>query len=113
MLGDEEGDGVAAEGAASTAGEERVVWFSSTLGEPDAKHAARLGGERRDPLLAAFAVAAQVGAGAELDVRAGEGGELGDAQAGLDGDEEQRMVAAADPGVAVGRGQQRVDLVVG
>jgi len=100
VLGDEQGDGVPAEGAASTAGEERGAWFSSTLGQPDAKDAARLGGERRDPFLAAFAVAAQVGAGAEVHVCAREGGELADAQAGLDGDQEQRMVAAASPSLA-------------
>ena len=57
-----------------------------------------MGGERGDPFFAAFAVAAQVGAGAELDVRAAQPGELGDAQAGLDGDEQQGVVAAADPG---------------
>jgi hypothetical protein len=72
-----------------------------------------LDGERRDPLFAALAVAAKVGAGAELHVFAGERGELADAQAGLDGDEEQRMVPPSHPGVAVGRREQRVDLVSG
>ena len=37
-------------------------------------------------------------AGAELDVADAQGGELGDAQAGLDHGQEQRVVAAAEPG---------------
>ena len=59
---------------------------------------------------AALAVAADVGAGAEVDVVAGQRGQFGDAQPGLDGQREQGVVASAGPGVAVGRGQQRVDL---
>ena len=41
-------------------------------------------------------------AGAEVDVAAGQAGQLGDAQPGLDGEQQQRVVAAAGPGAAVG-----------
>ena len=37
--------------------------------------------------------------------------ELGDAQPGLDREQQQRVVAPAEPGVAVGRGEKRLDLV--
>lgn len=55
-------------------------------------------------------MAADVGAGPQFHVGTGEGGELADPQAGLDGDEKQGTVAPAHPGGAVGSGQQRVDL---
>ena len=60
-------------------------------------------GQRGDPLFSAFAVAAEVGAGAELDVGAGEGGELGDAQAGLDG--ERSSAWSRRPIQVAGRGR--------
>ena len=62
---------------------------------------------------AALAVAADVRAGAEVDVGAGQRGEFGGAQPGLDGEQQQGVVAAAGPGVAVGGGEQRVDLGLG
>jgi hypothetical protein len=58
-------------------------------------------------------VAAEVGAGSDVDVAARERGEFGDTQSALDGDEEQCVVSAADPFAAVGAGEQGVDLVVG
>jgi hypothetical protein len=54
--------------------------------------------------LRAFAVAADVRAGAEVDVAGGQAGELGDAQPGLHCDQQQRVVAAGEPAVAAGRG---------
>ena len=52
-------------------------------------------------------------AGAEVDVAAGEADQLGGAQPGLGGEQHQRVVAAADPGAAVGCGEQRVELGFG
>ena len=40
----------------------------------------------------------------------GQAGQFGDPQSGLDGQDEQGVVASAEPGAAVGRGEQRVDL---
>ena len=62
-----------------------------------------VGGERDGALLSAFAFAADVRAGAERDVAAVEADQLGDAQAGVDGEGEHGVVAAAFPAVAVGR----------
>ena len=70
---------------------------------------ARPAGPRRWPAVngvhrcfAALAGAADVGAGAELDVAAGEPGELGEPQAGLDGEREQGAVAPSGPGPGSG-----------
>ena len=78
VFGDQQGDGVAAERSASDAWEQRVVWPWVSLGESGPQDAACLFGERRDPLLAALAVTAQVRAAGQAHVIAGQGGELGD-----------------------------------
>ena len=83
------------------------------LGQPGAQDSTGLAGEWRDPLLSSFAVAAQMGAGVEVDVGADESGELAYAKAGLDGHHEQRMVAAANPGVLVRCCEQRLGFVFG
>ena len=67
-------------------------------------------GERDGALLAAFAFAADVGAGPELDVATVQGDELGHAQPGLDREGEHRSVAAALPAGLVGRVDQRCGL---
>ena len=46
----------------------------------------------------------------ELDVLAGEPAQFGDPHPRLDGDGEQRVVAAAVPAVLVGGGEERVGL---
>ena len=97
----------------------RGRWNSGSAGSParsvsQARRTATVcGGERGDPLFAALAEAGDVRPGAEVDVAAGQAGQLGDAQPGLDGEAEHGVVAAAGPGGAVGRGQQRVGLGVG
>jgi hypothetical protein len=48
-----------------------------------------------------------------MDVAADESGQFGDPQAGLDGQCEQGLITATEPGAVVGRGQQCVDLVAG
>jgi hypothetical protein len=59
-----------------------------------------------DPLFTALSVAADVGAGSELDCRAGEPGEFADTQAGFESEQEQGVVSPPDPGRAV-RGCQQ------
>src|SRR5205085_5014154 len=54
--------------------------------------------------------AAQVGAGGQHDVGAAQCGELGDAEAGLNAQEQERMVASAEPRRAIGCREQRLDL---
>ena len=51
-----------------------------------------------------------VGADAEVDVADAQADQFGDADPGLDHQHQQRVVAAAEPGAAVGRGEQRGDL---
>ena len=51
-----------------------------------------------------------MGADAEVDVADAQAGEFGDADPGLDHQRQQRVVAAAEPGAEIGRGEQRLDL---
>jgi hypothetical protein len=57
------------------------------FGEPFADDGDGGLGQRGDPVFAAFAVAGDVGAGAEVQVGAGQGGEFRGAQPGLDGEQ--------------------------
>jgi hypothetical protein len=79
-------DRVAAELAAGTCREQRLVGVAGALGQPGAQDRDGLLGERRDALSAALAQAADVRADAEVNVAAGEADQLGRAQAGLGGE---------------------------
>jgi hypothetical protein len=70
-------------------------------------------GQRGDPVFAAFAVAAHVRGGTQVQVLDAQVGQLADAQSGLDGQGEQGVVAPAEPCALVGGGQQRGGLVRG
>ena len=83
---------------------------AGAFGEPDAQDRDGDLGERRDAVLAAFAAAADVRPGCEVHVAAVQAGQLGGAQPGLDRGQQQRVVASAGPGRAVGSVEQRVDL---
>jgi hypothetical protein len=65
------------------------------------------------PFLSSLADGVHVGAGAERDVLAGERGQLGDPQPGLDCEREHRVVASASPGGLIAGLKQRVDLRLG
>jgi hypothetical protein len=54
-----------------------------------------------------------VGPFAQLDVGAGDPGELGDPQSCLDGDRQQCVIPPSCPGLAVRGVEHRVDLAVG
>ncbi len=103
-------DGVAAESPAGAGRKQRVVGSAGTLGEPGREDCLGRRGEWDRALFAAFAFAAEVRARAERDVCAVEAGELGDAQPGLDGEHEQRAVAAAFPTSLIGRVDERFGL---
>src|SRR6266498_540963 len=90
------------------AAEQEVGTDCATLGDPRAKHARRRAGQRRAALLTTLAVAANVGAGAEGEVVDPQPGKFRQAQAGLDGEEEQRVVAATESGGRVWRREARV-----
>src|ERR1700684_658175 len=74
---------------------------------------ARLPGGRGTALLAAFAKAADMGARAQNDSFAFELDDLGQSQTCLSGEEEQHVIAPADPCAPVRRRQDRVDLLAG
>ena len=110
MLGDHDADRVAAERSSLAGREQRSSgWPRRSLSQ--ARRLDGLAGQGRRALLPAFAGDPDVGAGAEVDVADAQAGELGDAHAGLDHEHQQRVVAAAEPGGRVGRGEQRLDLV--
>lgn len=67
--------------------------------------------ERGHSLFAALAVDPDVGPGAEVDVVSAQGDEFGDPEPGLDGDDEEGVVASTAPSGLVGGGEQNVDLV--
>src|SRR3954451_7723788 len=71
-------DRVAAERGAATGREQRGVWAGVLLVEPVLQGGGGAAGERGDPVLAAFAMAGDVRAGAEVQVVAGEPNQLGD-----------------------------------
>ena len=114
MVGEAALDGVAAEAPAGGGREQRVGRRAARVRRARPCRIALVGGDERcASLLAALADGVHVGAGAEGDVLAGEAGELGDPQPGLDGEREHGVVAPPGPAWSVAGGEQRVDLVVG
>src|SRR5262249_54337200 len=105
--------GVVGHGPAAAGDKERVAGCPGALGEPGAQRGDRAGSERRDPVFSAFAVAGDVGAIAEVNVPAGQGGEFGSAQPGLDREQDPGVVAAPGAGGAVGGRQQGAGFGVG
>ena len=103
---------VAGEAAAAGGRERGLVGVAGSFGEPDLEDRGGGRGQRRDPVLPSFSGAADVWSGGELNVAASQAGEFGDAQPGLDGQDEQCVVASAGPGAAVGSVEQRLDLVL-
>ncbi len=83
------------------------------VGEPNPQDGNGLPGERGGPVLAALAVAADMCTIAELNIAAGQPDQLGDPQPSLTGQQQQSVVATAQPGGAVRRGEQGVDLFGG
>jgi hypothetical protein len=89
------------------------VGLAGAFDQPGGEHGLGVGGERDGALFSALAVAVDVRAGAEHDIAAVEADELGDAQAGVDGDGEDGAVAPAFPAGLVGGVDERGRLVGG
>ena len=85
-------------GGAAAGREQRRAGGAVVFAEPVAQDGDGGAGERGDPVLAAFAVAGDVRARAEVHVGAGEPDQFGDPQPGLDGEQQQRVVASPGPG---------------
>ena len=113
VFGEQPGDRVGAQRSASTSREHRIGWAAVVFAEPAGERGDGVGGQRRRAFLASLAVAPDVWPGAQLDIAADESGQFGDPQTGLDGQREQGLITATEPGAVVGRGQQGVDLVAG
>ena len=111
--GDALRQGVSAERSARPRGKNRRIRCAGALGKPGPQGRGHRLGERRDPVLAAFSEAVDVRTPREMEIRAAQAGELGGAQAGLDREGEERVVAATRPRGAVGGGEQGVDFEVG
>jgi hypothetical protein len=111
--GDSTLDRVAAQGLAGGGWEQRLERSAVALGEPHAQHVDRGRHQGRSAFLAALADAVDVGADAEGHVRAGEAGHLRDPQAGLDREQQQRVVTSSGPSVAVTGGEQRIGFLFG
>jgi len=112
MFGHEPLHGVAAQGPAGSVGEQRLVGVAVSFFEPNAKHGNGLTGQWGDAVFAAFAVAAHVWAGVEVDVLHFQSGQFGDPQPGLGGEEEKGVVSAAERCGPVRCGQQGRGLIV-
>ena len=83
------------------------------LGEPRPQGCGHRLGERRDSLLAPLPETVDVRTAGEMQVHAPQAGEFRDAQSRLDREREERVIAAAGPRGAVGRGEQGVDFDIG
>ena len=106
-------DGIARQPTSSSGGEQRILRLSATFAEPDGDNGLGVSGEWNGALLAPFAFDADVGSGAEDDVGTVEGGELGDAKAGVDCEREHRPVAASFPAVLWCGVDQRAGFLAG
>lgn len=103
---------VSAQRAARAGCEERCGRRAIAFLKP-CPHEADGGGQQRGAaFFAAFAHAVNVRSDAEVDVGHGQSDQLADAEAGLDGQSEHGMVAAAGPGALVAGGQQGVGFMV-
>ncbi len=106
-------DRIATERSALPGGQDWCVGDCGRFGQPVAQDVTGDGRQRSDTVLAALAVACDVGAGAEVDVTSGQCDELGDPEPALDSEDEHRVVASSGPGGLVAGAEQRVDLEVG
>jgi hypothetical protein len=100
-----------AERRSAAGGEHWVLGLSLAFFEPSAQHRDGLGGQGDGAAFPSLACHLDVGAGGQAHVGDRERDELGDAHAGQDCEQHERVVAAAEPAGTVGRLEQRLDLV--
>jgi hypothetical protein len=105
-LVDQQLDRVAAERRSPPGGEERLVGLALAFLQPLAQDGDALAGEGGAALLAALAAAAHVRAArGQHGVADAQADQLGETQAGLERELQERVVAAAEPASAVGGGK--------
>lgn len=110
MFGQERLDAVGAQSAPMHVGEQRVRMVTRRFLQPGFESAARERGQWRTSLLPSLADTSQMGPDAEMDGIPVEIDQFGKAQAGLDCEQQQRVIAASKPCCAIGGGQKRFDL---
>jgi len=80
-------DGIAAEPAFLPGREQRRILRSREFGEPTRQHRDGGRGKRGDPVLSSLAVTGDMGSCAKVQVAAGQAGEFGHSESGLDSEE--------------------------
>jgi len=110
MLGQERLDAVGAEPPPVQVGEQGAGAVPRRLVEPRPESDSGVPCQWGASFLPAFADAPHVRAGAEMDGVPVQADQLGEAQAGLGREQQQGVVAAAEPRRPVGRGKDRFDL---
>ena len=98
MFGEQLSDSGAGQPLSLAGGEQRLLRLASTFFEPLAQDRDGLAGEAGGASFPSFPEDLEVSAGAEVDVADVQRDELGDAHAGLDCCQQQRVVAPAEPG---------------
>jgi hypothetical protein len=110
MFGQERLDAVGAQSAPMHVGEQRIRMVTRWFLEPGFEGAARVRGQWRTSLLPSLADTSHMGPDAEMDGIPVEIDQFGKAQAGLDCEQQQGVIAASKPCCAIGGGQKRFDL---
>ena len=110
--GDAVFDGVSTEALAGAPGENHWRVGGASFLLPIAQRSDCFGGQRGDAVFPSLAAAGQVSAGAEVDIAHGEAEHLRDTESGLDGDEQESVVAPPGPGVAIRRCEQSFAFLV-
>jgi hypothetical protein len=107
-------DRVAAKPGCASTRERWVERSALVLGQPSSQDRRRCAGQRGAALLATFTAAAHVrSCGRKHNVLAAQVAELGDAQAGLEQQQEHGAISPTEPGREIRRGEQSVLLGAG
>jgi|SRR6266496_1076900 len=102
MLGYDVLDSIAAKGAATSAGKEAGCHIAIlSFADPSPENGNCFLAQRRTPLLSSFALATNVRARAEDKILEAERGQLRASQSGLDGQEQQGVVATPSPSTSI------------
>ena len=98
VAGHKASDGITAQGRTARPGEQRRLGLVWDLAQPLIDDIDCGPGERSAPGLPVFTSTGYVRTAPELNVASAQAGDLRDAQTGLEGQDQDRVVPAADPG---------------
>src|SRR5271157_2021027 len=110
MLGQKRLDTVGAEPTPMHVGEQCARAAACRFLEPGLESSPRVRSQRRASFLSTFANASHMRAGADMDGIPVEANQLGEAQARLSSEQQERVIAASEPCCAIGNGKDRLDL---